>query len=215
MTNPMLACHVNNLSYERMRPLMRLKTALTVMALSIAMTPPAWANSLTFQGVTFGLTDLGSGSLQFTINNALSGGTGDWADITHIQNFQFKNIGATTMSFLPNWSVNNLELNANVGGSGTACDGGSGSGVGRFCFTKIGAPLALTDSRTFNITYTGALNLTAPELKVRFTDANGNKIGSLLSQTVPASVPLPGTSLLFGVGMMLLGGWRYRQSRQS
>jgi hypothetical protein len=189
---------------------MRLAIVLVALALSIVVTPLSWANSLTFQGVTFGLTDLGAGSLQFTINNAVSSGTGDWTNITHIQNFQLKSMGGTTMS-LDGWSVNNQELNA--GG----CGGGSGGGVVRHCFTKLPAnPLLLTNAMTFNISYTGTLNLAEPHLKVRFTDANGNKIGSLLSQTVPStSVPLPGTSLMFGLGMVLFAGWRHKQYSQT
>ena len=183
-----------------------LTSLLFVSAMIFAGAPASWANSLTFQGVTFGLTDLGSGSLQFTINNAVSGGTGDWADITHIQNFQWKNIGGTTMS-LAGWSVNSNELNANPGPSGTACDGGSSGGI-RHCFTKIGAPLLLTNAMTFNISYTGTLDMTAPELKVRFTDAEGNKIGSLLSQPVTNGVPVPSTLPLLGGGLMGLAMWR-------
>src|SRR5687768_7934921 len=97
---------------------MKLKRFLTsllfVSAMILAGAPASWANSLTFQGVTFGLTDLGSGSLQFTINNAVSGGTGDWADITHIQNFQWKSIGSGTTMSLTGWNVNNSELGANA-----------------------------------------------------------------------------------------------------
>ena len=190
---------------RKMGSRMKLKRFLTsllfVSAMILAGAPASWANSLTFQGVTFGLTDLGSGSLQFTINNAVSGGTGDWADITHIQNFQWKSIGSGTTMSLTGWNVNNSELGAN------ACDGGS-SGVLRHCFTKIGAPLALTNAMTFNISYTGTLDMTAPELKVRFTDAQGNKIGSLLSQPVTNGVPVPSTLPLLGGGLMGLAMWR-------
>jgi hypothetical protein len=183
---------------------MRLKTVLSAMVLSMVLTPAAWANSLTFQGVTFGINPVDSNTFAFSITNALNA-TGDWAPATSLANFSFKNIGTVSNLTLPTWSTSGLELNAN------GCTGG---GSGGFCFSKSPA-LPLTNSLNFHIDYTGTLDLTAPHLKVRFLDAAGAKQGSLLSQTVPASVPLPGTSLLFGVGMTFLAGWRYRQFRQS
>ncbi len=56
--------------------------AAMILAVGLVGSPAIWANSLTFQGVTFGLNDLGGGTLQFTITNALNGGTGDWTNIT-------------------------------------------------------------------------------------------------------------------------------------
>jgi hypothetical protein len=186
---------------------MRLKTALSAVALSLVLTPAAWANSLTFQGTTFGINPVDSNTFAFSITNALDA-TGDWAPATSLANFSFKNIGTVsglTLTGVTGWSTSGLELNAN---------GCAGGGSGGFCFTSSPAT-PLTNSLNFHIDYTGTLDLTAPHLKVRFLNAAGEKQGSLLSQTVPASVPLPGTSLLFGVGMTLLAGWRYQQSRQS
>ena len=178
-----------------MKGKMLLAVAMVVLAVGLVAAPASWANSLTFQGVTFGLTDLG-GTLQFTITNALNGGSGDWTNITQLANFSFKNVGSVSNLNLGGWSTSGLELNAN---------GCAGGGSGGFCFTRTPA-LALTDSHTFNITYSGSLDLSAPHLKVRFLNAAGEKQGSLLSQTVPVAEPT--SLLLLGAGLAGLGFWR-------
>ena len=60
-----------------MKGKMVLAVAAMVMSVGLVGTPATWANSLTFQSVTFGLVDNGGGSLTFSITNALNA-TGDW-----------------------------------------------------------------------------------------------------------------------------------------
>ena len=170
---------------------------VAVMALSLGLvgTPASWANTLTFQNVTFGLVDNGGGSLTFTIANALNA-TGDWAGIQSLSDFHLRDLGSVSNLTLTGWSVTDNQLNAN------GCAGGASGG---FCFTKSPA-LPLTNSHTFNINYSGTLNLTAPHLMVRFLDANGNKQGSLLSATVPA--PEPSSLMLLGAAFAAVGVWR-------
>ena len=93
-----------------MKGKMVLLVAVMVLSLGLVGTPASWANELTYQNVTFGLVDNGSGSLTFTINNALSA-NGDWAGIDTLSSFSLKNIGGTNMT-LGGWDVSSNELNA-------------------------------------------------------------------------------------------------------
>jgi hypothetical protein len=180
---------------------MKLQIASMFLVASVAMggplAPASWANSLTFQGVTFGINPVDSNTFSFSITNAVNS-TGDWAPATSLSNFSFKNIGTVSGLTLSGWSTSGLELNAN------GCAGGSSGG---FCFSRSPA-LPLTNSLIFNIDYTGTLDLTAPHLKVRFLNAEGGKQGSLLSQTVPASVPEPSSLMLLGPALAGLGIWK-------
>ena len=173
-----------------------LLVAVMVLSLGLVGTPASWANSLTFQNVTFEINSVNANTFSLSINNALNA-TGDWAGAVSLSNFSLKDIGTISGVSLTGWSVSSLELNA--GG----CEGGSSGGS---CFSKSPA-LPLTNSLTFNINYTGGtLDLTAPHLKVRFLDAEGNKQGSLLSQTVPA--PEPSSLMLLGGVLAGVGIWR-------
>jgi hypothetical protein len=179
-----------------MKGKMFLLAAVMVMSLGVVGTPASFANSLTFQNVTFGINAVDSNNFSVSITNALNA-TGDWAGIASLADFSLKNIGTVSGVSLTGWSVSSLELNAN------GCGGGDSGG---FCFSKSPA-LPLTNNLTFNINYTsGTLDLTAPHLKVRFLDGNGEKQGSLLSQTVGA--PEPSSLMLLGAAFAAVGVWR-------
>ncbi|MDQ5945033.1 MAG: hypothetical protein QG619_452, partial [Pseudomonadota bacterium] len=78
-------------------------------------------------------------------------------------------------------------------------------------------PLALTNSMTWTIDFTGSsLNLSAPHLKVQFlqnaTDTKAT--GDLLSRTIPA-VPEPETYAMLLAGLGLMGAVARRRQQAS
>ena len=104
------------------------------------------------------------------------------------------------------------ELNAN------GCAGGS-SGTVRLCAEakspSLGAAFGLGDTLTwvFQFDTTGSLNSTA-ELKYRYVDSDGEKVGSLGSYDIQIPTvhnPEPFSLSLVGTGLLVIGLLRYRR----
>lgn len=194
-----------------MRVKMVLLAGFMVLCLGMVGTPASWANSLTYQDVEFNLTINGSGNLDLNIVNA-DNASGDWTGIDFLKAFQINNYGTASGLSVTGWSTVDGGLSA--GGAGGCNMSGSGT-----CFSFADPGFALTHDFTLEIMKTsGTFNLglldpdsglVGPHLKVFFAGADqGDGHGSLLSKTV--TVPVPGTLLMFGLGMAALFGWHHR-----
>jgi hypothetical protein len=160
----------------------------------------AWANSLTFQGVTFATTDFGGGELQLEITNALNA-SGNWSGIKYLESFAVGSVGSFTGASLAGFTYDPGGLS---NGSAIGCNG---NGASTACFYTGASPLALSNDMVFNIHFTGgSTNFSLPSLKVDFwTNSFQTKsTGDLLSQSIGTPVsatPLPGAIGLMGLGL--------------
>jgi hypothetical protein len=189
-----------------MKSLQIRKFAIAAAAASACvLSSGAMANSVLFGDVTIGLNAGADNTLILSFDNVLSS-TGTWANAVTLANISLANTGADSLSLpLVGWTQNGRELGAN------GCTGG---GSGKDCFT---GSAAVTNDMDFTFTYTGTLNLdgmgdAAPQLKVRFLDASGEKTGSLYSAAVPVPEPETYAMMLAGLGAV---GFMARRRRQS
>ncbi|HEY2928583.1 PEP-CTERM sorting domain-containing protein [Piscinibacter sp.] len=180
---------------------MKLSLKHIAAAAALALSTAASANTLTFEGVTFDLNAGAGSTLELTLTGVASS-TGTWADATFLNAFSLGDIGVTTLSAPTGFVPVVGELNA----SGTGCTGGDS---GKFCFEGHDP---VSDLMTYTMTYTGTLDLSAPNLKVLFVDDEGTKVGSLLSATIP--IPEPDTYALMIAGLGVIGFIARRRQQQ-
>ena len=187
---------------------MNLKSIGVASAFCVAMAAaPAHAGfGVEFQDVTFiiDVVDEAEGTFTLNIDNLLNA-SGDWENVTHVFALGFKgfgtnfNVTSSTISPAGQFAVGN-QLNA------MGCDGGTPAQ--QFCF-EYSPLLQASNDMTFLIDLAGSFDADSitPHLKVNFTDAQGNKIGSLLSRNLPE----PGVLGLLGLSLVMLGLVRRRR----
>lgn len=143
----------------------------------------------------------------------------DFVNTVQLKSFASETITNTSIVSAPGglsfWNLLSPdELNAN------GCDGGS-SGTVRMCaeakFPSLGAAFGLGDTLTwvFQFDTTGSLNSTS-ELKYRYVDSEGEKIGSLGSYDIGIQIPTvhnpePFSLSLVGTGLLVIGLLRRRR----
>lgn len=185
-------------------------------ALMVASLP---AHALVSQGVTFSMEAIDANTLRLTIDNALGGGTGNWANIAFIDTFEIKGFGdgydvsfADVTSFTGSatggesiWSAN---LTNNLANAGCTSNGGQKGA----CIFTPGAPAALSDHLVWDIDFGGVPDLrgySELHLKVNFFNtANQTRAtGSLLSTEIglTPAVPEPSTYALMLAGLGVVG----------
>jgi hypothetical protein len=177
----------------------------------------ASAGTLTFQDVTFttNVTSVADGTFTLTIDNLLTGATGNWANVNYFSAFDVRDAGGAitggTATYLGNLTVG--QLGTQVSGSGADCQNG---GAGALCFDLPN--VQITDHMVFNIDLAGGPftlgALDAIHLRVAFlvNQNDTTPTGSLLSQDIPGPIVgagLPG--LLMACGGLIALARRRRQ----
>jgi hypothetical protein len=154
---------------------------------------------------TSSMTGVGTQTGSITLNANTSGASGALAGGGYLAGIGIKDLGGNfkiTSVSLTDWGFNNDELSA----SGSACDSGTGSSSKRGCAfaENLGARLSSAAGNlaiVLGVELQSGVLLDTFHLKVRWEDASGKKIGSLISDDLTA-VPLPAAAWLFGSALM-------------
>jgi len=191
------------------------------LATGLGLSPTgASAATLTFQDVTFttDVTSVANGTFTLTIDNLLTGATGNWANVNWLSAFDVRDstfgqsITGGTATYLGN--TTNGEVGTQVSGSGADCQNG---GAGALCF-NFDPNVQITDHMVFNIDLDGGpftfAALDGIHLRVAFlvNQNDTSPTGSLLSQDIPGPIVgagLPG--LLMACGGLIALARRRRQ----
>ena len=167
---------------------------------------------------TSSMTGVGTQTGAITLNADTSGASGALAGGGYLAGIGIKDLGGKfkiTSVSLTDWGFNNDELSA----SGAACDSGTGSSSKRGCAfaENLGARLSSAAGNlaiVLGVELQSGVLLDSFHLKVRWEDASGKKIGSLISDDLTA-VPLPAAAWLFGSALMGLTVVARRRDKQA
>ena len=167
---------------------------------------------------TTSMTGVGTQTGSITLNANTSGASGALAGGGYLAGIGIKDLGGNfkiTSVSLTDWGFNNDELSA----SGSACDSGTGSSSKRGCAfaENLGARLSSAAGNlaiVLGVELQSGVLLDTFHLKVRWEDASGQKIGSLISDDLTA-VPLPAAAWLFGSALMGLTAVARRRDKQA
>ena len=167
---------------------------------------------------TSSMTGVGTQAGAITLNANTSGASGALAGGGYLAGIGIKDLGGKfkiTSVSLTDWGFNNDELNA----SGSACDGGKGSKSDRGCAFADGLDARLSSAAgnlaiVLGVELQSGVLLDTFHLKVRWEDASGKKMGSLISDDLTA-VPLPAAAWLLGSALMGLTVVARRRDKQA
>ena len=166
---------------------------------------------------TSSMTGVGTNTGQITLNVDTSGASGALAGGGYLAGIGIKDLGGNfkfTSVSLTDWSFNNDELSA----SGGACDSGTGSSSKKGCTfaENLGARLSAAGNLAIvlGVELQSGVLLDTFHLKVRWEDAGGKKIGSLISDDLTA-VPLPPGAWLFVSALVALTVVARRRDKQA
>src|SRR5262245_66302681 len=104
---------------------LRKRVAVPIVATIMGIAPPASAvpAERVYQGVTFQAEASGS-TINLTILNALTGATGNWANVEYLKAFEIKDIGNVTGASLAGWNSYDDQVLAHSAGSTSSGDMG-------------------------------------------------------------------------------------------
>ena len=198
-----------------------MKTKMVLMAALMLIGSYASASTvLVGDGIswTSSMTGVGTQTGSITLNANTSGASGALAGGGYLAGIGIKDLGGNfkfTSVSLTDWGFNNDELSA----SGGACDSGTGSSSKKGCTfaENLGARLSSTAGNlaiVLGVELQSGVLLDTFHLKVRWEDASGKKIGSLISDDLTA-VPLPAAAWLFGSALIGLTVVARRRDKQA
>jgi len=166
---------------------------------------------------TSSMTGVGTKAGSITLNANTSGASGALAGGGYLAGIGIKDLGGkfkVTSVSLTDWGFNNKELSA----SGAACVGSGGSSRSGCAFAEnLGARLSSAAGSlaiVLGVELQSGVLLDNFHLKVRWEDAKGKKIGSLISDDLTA-VPLPAAAWLLGSALMGLTVVARRRDKQA